>query len=485
MRFKLSAFVIFFLSLIVLGQDIRASEYENMKALLNASSLPIINLTLDSALVNSDSFSDGFIEVAQYGETDFKAQCSVRYRGSIALNYNKKNYSVKLLDEDGDDYDYNMLGIRKDNSWILDGMQADRLRMANKTCFDVWNSMSRTPYETDYEERNGIICKFVELYVNGWYGGLYCLSDKVDRKLLGLKKALSYDGINIYKGVMYKCTCLGTTSARYLTSYRNASMTGTQWNSWELDYPSDYPSEEAWGYLKDLIDEFQDLDEDSFLEIYGNRFFDYNLVDYVTLLNGLHVEDCAYKNSFLSIRNVNDSVKFLVTPWDMDFSLGYMGSWHYTYNRDIYFLEDRMPYNYLFALESGEFKERMRDRWKELRVGLLHPDSLSERMRGYASEIVESGAWNREYDKWGSDSSYYYIPLKSSIYEQLDEMEKWYSSHYANLDEQYGIEDESSGIRSTANGETGSGKSYNLHGIEVNEGYKGIVIRNGKKYIRR
>lgn len=100
------------------------------------------------------------------------------------MAYDKKSLAVRLVDGRGDDLDANVLGIREENSWILDAMAIDRIRMRNRICFDIWNSMSSTPYDTGYDNRNGTDGVFVELFLNGEYWGLYCLSDKVDRKLL-------------------------------------------------------------------------------------------------------------------------------------------------------------------------------------------------------------------------------------------------------------------------------------------------------------
>ena len=50
-----------------------------------------------------------------------------------------------------------------------------------------------TPYDTKYDNRNGSEGVFVEVFINGEYHGLYCMTDKINRKLLGLKKAKTND----------------------------------------------------------------------------------------------------------------------------------------------------------------------------------------------------------------------------------------------------------------------------------------------------
>ena len=122
----------------------------------------------------------------------------------------------------------------------------------------------------------------VELFLNGEYEGLYCLSDKVDRKLLGLKKADKGTSGRVYiKGLLYKCTKWSGSSS-YLTGYDTAPVNTTEWNAWELQYPSDYPSDVTWQPLMDLIDFCsQETTFAQFCDEYLNWFYVDNLVDYL------------------------------------------------------------------------------------------------------------------------------------------------------------------------------------------------------------
>ena len=75
------------------------------------------------------------------------------------------------------------------------------------------------------------------------YQGLYCFSDKIDRKLLGLKKARQDDGQGCgvtIRGVLYKGVNWNDHDDIYLLSYKDALTDGTAWNSYELKYLEDY-----------------------------------------------------------------------------------------------------------------------------------------------------------------------------------------------------------------------------------------------------
>ena len=176
-----------FVNLAVCAQE---SQYDAMKKTMNEYSLPLVNMMVDVAALRTSVFVPGEIEISDYqhrtpsSSNAVRFLCQYRIRGKSALQFDKKSFSVKLYDTSGEDLDANLFDIREENSWILDAMAIDRIRMRNRVCFDVWNEMRTTAYETKYNNRNVTKALFVELFINGDYHGLYCMSDKIDRKLL-------------------------------------------------------------------------------------------------------------------------------------------------------------------------------------------------------------------------------------------------------------------------------------------------------------
>ena len=82
----------------------------------------------------------------------------------------------------------NLLGLRADCSkWILDAVAGDRSRMRNRVAMDVFTSYARLPYETDNAGRYSSLGRYVEVWANGEYQGLFCLTDRINRELLGGK----------------------------------------------------------------------------------------------------------------------------------------------------------------------------------------------------------------------------------------------------------------------------------------------------------
>ena len=135
-----------------------------MEAFSNEASLPQLNLTYSGTLSkNMNNYIKASLTVEDTdGEISEYPNVLIKTRGATASAYNNKPaLNLKLRDQEGNELDENLLGIRKASSFILDAMAIDRINMRNRVAFDIWNSFSRLPYETDFDSRNGTSGKFV------------------------------------------------------------------------------------------------------------------------------------------------------------------------------------------------------------------------------------------------------------------------------------------------------------------------------------
>jgi hypothetical protein len=473
------------------GIPAQESQYEQMKAMLNENSLPLVNMIVDVSSLNKSKYVSGEIEISDWlRRTDPNADvvkfcCKYRIRGGTASWYDKKSFAVKLYNENEEDLDANIFGIREENSWILDAMAIDRIRMRNRICFDVWNEMSQTPYETKYENRNGTKGVFVEVFINGNYNGLYCMTDKIDRKLLGLKKAkLNEEGDVTVKGILYKG--VNWKSGHNLLSYEEGDTSMKTWNSWELQYPDNYPSADTWQPLMDLIDFCSDsTSDDIFIKEYQNFFYLENLVDYAVFTMAMNVGDNCYKNTFLSVVDITKEHRYMLSPWDMDMSLG--GNYDGNYNEDVSHTDryDQIaPFNRLNVQNIDGFKDSEISRWTKYHNTLFSPQSISDRLDNYAKLFTSSGAWEREYAKWNGNP----VPLKHDIVDELTYVKEWYVRNHDNLCVQFGTDkvDGSGEINNEMIKGKNEGTVYDLTGCRINSPLKkGIYVINGKKVVVR
>ncbi len=464
----------------------KKSDYETLSATLNENSLPLINLTVDKESLSGDSYANATMEINDpqkrtNGEQTASFSCKVKYRGEKSTLYDKKSFAVKLLNESGKSLDAAVLGIREDDAWILDAMQTDPARMRNRLNFDLWNSFSGTPYDTDYNSRNGTHGYMAELFINGDYHGLYCLTDKINRKLLGVKKAKTADdGSPIIKGVLYKAD--GDCAATLLNGYETEQMDGEAWNSWTLEYPDDYPCEASYTPLKDFIDFCNSPYDDTFEASVGDNIHEQNFIDYHVFCLSQGLNNNAMNNTFLSIKDLGDGKQMLITPWNLDASLGWSVDNAYDNSlADNATLLNVSIYNKLWNNKTNDYQWNVAQRWRALRQSSLSDNMFSACVDNYVSQLTESGAWAREYAAWNGNP----ITLKENLAEEGAYMKEWYARNNKNLGDVV-FKDIVSGISDiSAKSQSSAATLYNLQGQKVTRGYKGIVVTKGKKALWR
>ena len=482
MKKTILLFIIFSFSLVT--SALAKSQWETAISEYNEYSLPLVNVEVDVSGLKKESYIPGHItivdaEMRTEGRLMASFDCKLRYRGASSLKYEKKSFAIKLLDSDGENLDANVFGIRKENDWILDAMAIDRIRMRNRVCFDIWNEISKTPYKTYFDNRNGTLGQFVEVYLNGEYHGLYCMTDKIDRKLLGLKKAKEQSDGSVYvRGVLYKGEAW--TDATGMSGYDTSeSFDEESWNGWELQYPDDYPCYDAWKPLMNLIDLCNT--RNAFFKLHYRQHFYYdNLVDYALFIMGLNIIDNNVKNTHFSCPDINVNETFLITPWDLDCSLGglYEGS-HYEEYTKITELTSNYLYYQLYVYNVDNFRGSMKERWQELLSGIMSPDNFNARLDAYAKRFKESGAWQREYDKWNNN------PVPLDLDTELEYVKNWYVKNIAAMNKTLGvIADDIPYVFQDS--DSYNMRMYNIDGKRImsNPFGRRIYIENGRKIIR-
>ncbi len=138
-------------------------------------------------------------------------------------------------------------GTQKRQCMDLDAMYIDPARMRNRVSTDLWLDFSKPVYYAQSEPGmfNGTRGFFVEVFLNNTYNGLYCMTEKIDRKQLNLKKLkYSADSTTVtQRGALYKAsswsigTQLGnpnTWGTSTLPAYDNKSES---WTAFEVKYP--------------------------------------------------------------------------------------------------------------------------------------------------------------------------------------------------------------------------------------------------------
>lgn len=459
-----------------------------------AQQLPVLRVTFDGSFSKDMDYIQGNMSLTDTDGSVINLPAKFKTRGATALNYSMKpSFNMKLRETDGTEIDSTLCGLRSCSSWILDAMAIDRICMRNRVAFDVWNAFSHLPYDTDFDSRNGTVGKFLEVYINGEYKGIYCLTDRINRKLLNLKKTdVHEDSTFTVRGVLYK---QGTTDIADQSTpgfFNDYSVCVVRWHdAWELTEPEDYACEEAW---QPLLDAYDSLTNYNYVK---KKFYLDNIADYILLIMDMSITDnWGNKNKYISARNIQDDgdkARFIYTPWDLDTSLGgnYDGSYYDgTYSDwQISDIVNSAVAPFSTVLQQTEFKNLLLEKWRKARVGSMSVDSVSQRLRDYRDLFINSGAWARQ--------STYFDALKDKpcyvedLSKEIDYIIAWYKNRVAEMDAYFGIT--SDGIRSLeTSSESENTKNpavYDLFGRKVADRFNtslpsGLYIVNGKKVVK-
>jgi spore coat protein H len=363
--------------------------------------------------------------------------------------------------------------------------------MRNRVAFDVWNAFSKLPYKTSFGSRNGTVGKFVEVYVNNEYKGIYCLTDRINRKLLKLKK-IHQDTDTTYtvRGVLYKQGTTDVADQSTLGYFQNYSVCVIRWhNAWELTEPEDYACKQAWIPLQTVYD-----NQSTYAFVKANYFID-NIADYTLFLMAMSIQDnWGNKNKYLSARNiqsVGDTARFVFTPWDLDASLGgsYNGSYYggtYT-NWTINDIIKTAVAPFSTCLNQQEFKKLLAEKWKTARDQSLSVDSVAQRLRNYRDLFINSGAWARQSTYF--DAQKYKPCYVNDLSAEIEYIISWYKNRVNAMDAYFGTTDDISTIHKDIHPVSYHPGVFDLSGrkithINTNNLPAHIYIVNGKKVIK-
>lgn len=378
----------------------------------------------------SEKFSSGIFSIGD----GRPLRVEVRYRGASSLKYAKKSFALKLMDNDGAKLDTSLLGMREDNSWVLDAMAIDLARMRNRVSTDLWNDFSSPSYiaRKKPSARNGTEGRFVELWLNGQYHGLYCLTEKVDRRLLKLKKK---DG-GVMHGAMYKSV---THSLMWSDdpSYFDHQDGAPRWAEWEFAYPDpeEDPSACLWLPFVTRLRELGSLQPFYTLNLLESLIDVPVWVDYYLLCDLLCAEDNVCKNQYVYFYDVVEPDCLMgIAPWDMDHSWGrdYKGR----KTSPSYYIS--FEYNNVSSLIDhlwGGCHLLFRQRYRELRSTFFQPDELVRRFDFYFNLFRETGAAERETARWNGVDGFTLNFRSEQAY-----IASWIRNRIEVLDEKYGYE---------------------------------------------
>jgi len=375
------------ISIISNDQDEKKSEYYN----LIFTGLPIIILNTSTVIMKNIKTSANFLLNNPEANQDSELySIGLKIRGAASSHYKKKSYSIDFRkDSDWDETkNVSLLGLRNDDDWILDAVYMDRSLMRNRIShdifLDIFNNTNNNKDDNNWTARG----KFVEVFMNNQYEGVYVLSEKIDRKQLNLS-----DENNSY---LFKANIMEQNPYRkYIIKHPKKSLVNLGF------------IQLIWDEFIELLDFVMNSSDDYFTDSVDDKFNIDNIINYQILLLLTSVSDNIEKNYFIAKKEEqnSDEYRHYFIPWDLDSSFGrhWYGVKYGQYSFQKTFLTERL-------FENPNFIINFRNRWFELREygNVLSQESLNSRFEEYYELLYQTGAYDRNVLKWPieDDESY-------------------------------------------------------------------------------
>lgn len=176
---------------------------------------------------------------------NYKGKIGIEIRGSSSQMFPKKSYSVETKSGDLASADVSLLGMPAENDWVLYAPYTDKTMIRDVMTYTLDASLGH------WSPR----CRFVELFLNGSYQGVYVLIEKIKRnkKRVNIAKLTTTDntGEDLTGGYIIKIDKItGNSGTGWYSDYSNTS--GRTY--YQFDYPKpDVVTAQQRSYIQNYV----------------------------------------------------------------------------------------------------------------------------------------------------------------------------------------------------------------------------------------
>lgn len=318
-----------------------------------------------------DTKVDQMAELIYISKTDtFSAYITIKCQGTSSLNYPKKNFTVKLFEDESRSVKLkkNFRGWGNQNKFCLKANWIDVSHARNVVAARMWGDVvkSRPDYESLPEElrtspNQGAVDGFpIRVFCNGIYWGRYTWNIPKDGWMCNMDSNL--DTHCILCGEDYESGCF-------------RALANIDRNDWTDELHDTPPASiiTSWNNAIDFVMNSTDKEFKTNIENYFNlsSLIDYYLFSYAVC----HLDGLGKNQLFFTY----DGIHWIASAYDLDSTFGLY------WNGNSFVSETyKMPQDYEPTREHGTsnllynrvatlFKVRIKDRWNELYSNIFNP----------------------------------------------------------------------------------------------------------------
>jgi len=389
---------------------------------LKCSTLPVISIntsqedlmTRDDIAMSLKLFDNSQDATDRFTVTDGL----IHRRGNSSFAFPKGSYKLSLTRNSATNAHHSnsmsLLGMPSDDDWILTSMYGDKEKIRDVFSTNLWTASFGTDNKAGINL--GTEFKYVEVFINGKYNGIYALGYKLRNDQLKISRN-SNDRVLFYNedqppytpyyvdrfGNVANFSVLSGQSSDCFSSFREYLMRV-------------YFSQGNKEALYDLVD----ID---------------NIVDYFLFINFIQGMDNTTWNQNMLLDKNGDKYTLYYSPWDMDYTFGRsyyaetVSAEHYALSPEDMFLVNYGTIGSLIKCDEDAFSDKMREKYDQMRATLWSDEQIDALISEYESQIFSSGAFLRECSVWDnvdeSDNVAGLSRFRSYVHDRLKAMDKF------------------------------------------------------------
>lgn len=360
------------------GEPIRGADGEEIGSTLTAEGEKMLNAHI--SILSDDAHNHHPSD-----DPDLESDIQIRIRGNSSRYFDKKNYLVRLVDEDGDYRSEEVMGMPSHYEWALHGPYLDKSLIRNYMWYNITGEFM------DYAPN----VRFCEVILDGEYLGLYVMLETITNgEDCRVDVSEPVDGTN-KTGYVLRLDQGSSNELKNLDTFVNYSYRNMR--VLDIQYPrSGQLTQELVDAIAQEVSDFEkglysyDYDTDDYGYYYDldvQSFVDYFIINEFTTNY-----DAGWLSTYL-YRDIGGKYKMVI--WDFNsacdnYSEEFMSPQRFMMQGTRWFL---------MLTKDEYFVNRVIQRYRELRESYLNEDYLID----YTKQVTEylGPAIDRNFEVWG------------------------------------------------------------------------------------
>lgn len=366
--------------------------------------------------------------------TDYDGYIGIEIRGQSSQMFPKKSYSIELRTSEGDETSAALLGMPKEEDWVLYAPYSDKTMLRNALTFYLGSKMG------DWQPRN----RFCEVWLNGDYIGVYQLMERIkrDKNRVDISKLNpdETEGDDLTGGYIIKVDKTDDIGPEeYFQINPKIRFNYSERYRFTYVYPK-YKNiaDKQKSYIRKFITDAEStLNSDSFRDMTEGfrKYFDTkSFVDYQIIQEFCNnVDGYRYSTFFYKDKDSKDGRLHAGPLWDFDLAYGNenytdfnLATDTWLYPKYLEFYGHRLHW-WARMMDDFSYRASFAARWKELRKGPFSTDSIMNYIDNTIMYLGESV--DRNFTRWPIIGRYVWPNhfVGNSYEEEVDYLKDWIS----------------------------------------------------------